>query len=53
MIKGKHIQQAFDGFVWLFGVGGVGSQPLATSVKTDDQPDTIVINNNERKDLAF
>lgn len=26
---------------------------LATSVKTGDQTDTIVINNNERKDLAF
>ncbi len=26
---------------------------LATSVKTDDQTDTIAIINNERKDLAF
>ena len=24
MINGKHIQQAFYGFVYAFGVGGVG-----------------------------
>ena len=33
MIKGKHIQQAFDGFVYFCGVGGVGMSWLSFIVK--------------------
>ena len=33
MIKGKHIQQAFGGFVYLCGVGGVGISWLSPSVR--------------------
>ena len=33
MIKGKHLQQAFDGFVHFCGVRGVGISGLSTSQK--------------------
>ena len=37
MIKSKHIQQAFNGFVHFCGVGGVGVSGLQTMQKIKKQ----------------
>lgn len=50
------LNQRFTRSIWL-PINGLKCnsfmEMLATSVKSDDQTDTIVINNKERKDLAF